>query len=225
MSVFGKQIFLYILKHFPQIIKTVYLSKELDKKLFHQVRQLNVPIIKLDSKKAQAKAKCGNHQGFFLDIEPIQTSKLDSKANSLLVLYKVTDVGNIGAIVRSAYAFGIDQVVITGLKSINIEAIIRTSSGALIDTPICIYEDTFALVNELHQNDFGLYGLDVSGQEIKHINLKKKKAIIVGNEAEGIPPKFLKKCNNIISIPMKRNFDSLNVSVATGIILERILND
>ncbi|CAA6808506.1 MAG: 23S rRNA (guanosine-2'-O-) -methyltransferase rlmB (EC [uncultured Campylobacterales bacterium] len=226
MTVFGKQIFMYTVDKFPERIKSVYLSKEIDKKLFGKITRLNVPIVKLDNKKAQAMSKGGNHQGYFLEIEPIIEVPLDTKAPLVLVLYKVTDVGNIGAIVRSAYAFGVSQIVITGISAMNLGAIVRTSSGALMDMPICIYEDSFALMNELKISEYDILGLDMGGENIGNMKLKDtKRAIIVGSEAEGVPQKFLKKCTSVVSIPMKRKFDSLNVSVATGIILQRIVND
>ena len=224
MIVYGKQIFLHVLDKYPQLIQKVYFSKEIDKKLFSKVAKLNKDIIKLDNKKAQALAKGGNHQGYFLEIEDFEQSPLDDLKRSqfLLVLSGVTDVGNIGAMIRSAYALGVDGVILSGIKNINFSAIMRSSSGAMLDMPLAVFPDTLTLLNELKQIKFFIYSADMSGDDVREITFNEKRVLLLGSEHEGLSKKILNKSDKRISIKMARDFDSLNVSVAFAILCDRM---
>ncbi len=226
MIIYGKQLFLYILRKYPDKFLKVMLSKKCDQKLFSKIKRACKDVVLVDNKKAQALCRGGNHQGFIAEILDIEFGDFQKikNGNFLLILQGVTDVGNIGAIIRSAYAFGVDAVVISGLKSINLEAIIRTSSGAVFDMPIVLEPNTLDLINELKQMGFKLYGADMNGTDIKTVNIATKKALVMGSEGEGIPNKIKIKLDEIVSIKMAREFDSLNVSAATAIFCDRIFN-
>jgi 23S rRNA (guanosine2251-2'-O)-methyltransferase len=225
MVVYGKQIFLYLLEHKKELIEEVFLSKEIDRKIFAKVSKLNVPIIRVDNKKAQAMAKGGNHQGFILKIRDFKLSTFDDikkNSNFILVLVGITDVGNIGAIVRTAYALGVDGIIITQVNSINFEAVSRSSSGAIFDMNIAIHKNSLDLVNELKLDGFESFGADLNGIDEKDIQIPEKRALFLGSEGFGIPQKVLKKLDKLVNIKMKREFDSLNVSVAAGILINRM---
>jgi 23S rRNA (guanosine2251-2'-O)-methyltransferase len=224
MILYGKQIFFYVIENHPELIEEVYLAKEVDKKTFSKVAKLNHKIVKLDPKKAQGLARGGNHQGFLIKTRFIEFADVKEmkKDNFLLVLVGLTDVGNIGAIVRSAYALGVDGVVITGVKSINLEGVVRSSSGAVLDMPIALFKDTATLVNELKQIGFKTYAADMSGEDVKESSFGDKKILLLGSEGEGIPNKILKICDKKIKIDMERDFNSLNVSAAAAILCDRM---
>ncbi len=224
MTVYGKQIFFYITQNYPELIEEVYLAKDVEKNIFSKIARLDKKIIKLDAKKAQAMARGGNHQGFLLKIKKIELSSIKElkRSDFLLVLVGITDVGNIGAIVRSAYALGVDGIIISGIKSFSFEGVLRTSSGAALDIPISLFKDTLTLVNELKQSGFATYAADMSGKDVRDISFKAKKVLFMGSEGEGIPNKILKVCDNKIKVEMQREFDSLNVSVATAILCDRM---
>ncbi len=225
MIVYGKQISFYILEKYPELIEEVYLQKEIDKKLFYRFSNV-AKIVRVDFKKAQAMAKGGNHQGFLLKIRDLElTSFSDVKdENFILILYNITDIGNIGAIVRSAYVFGVDAVIVTSQKHFNFEAVVRSSSGALLSMPIVMYPNTLDLINELKMSGFKTYGMDFGGEDLAKSKFDKKKAIFLGSEGNGIPKKILLKMDKKISIKMVREFDSLNVSAAAAIVCDRIAN-
>ncbi len=227
MIVYGKQISLYILKNFPEIIEEIYLQKEIDRKLFHQFQKLGKKIVKVDFKKAQSMARGGNHQGYLLRIKDIGLADFkDIKDSSkfLLILHNITDVGNIGAIVRSAYIFGVDAIVLTAQKNFYMEAIIRSSAGAMLNMPMVLYRNALDLINELKMIGFKVYGADFGGKDIRYVKFSQKKAIFLGSEGEGIPYKIATKLDEKITINMIRGFDSLNVSAASAIICDRIAN-
>jgi 23S rRNA (guanosine2251-2'-O)-methyltransferase len=224
MILYGKQIFFYMAKKHPELIEEVYLAKEVDKKIFSTVAKLNKKIIKLDAKKAQGMARGGNHQGFLLKMKylPFVDVKDLKKEDFLLVLVGITDVGNIGAIIRSAYAFGVGGVIVSGVQSLALEGVIRSSSGAALDMPIALFKDTATLVNELKQTDFKTYVADMSGEDVRDISFGTKKALLLGSEGEGVPNRILKMCDSSVKIVMEREFDSLNVSAAAAILCDRM---
>lgn len=226
MIVYGKQIVFYILEKYPNIIQEIYLTKELDKKLFKKFMDNGAKIIRPDNMKAQGMAKGGNHQGFLLKIDEFEFANIKDikKGKFIVVLDGLTDTGNIGAIVRTCYALGVDGLVICGIKNLNLAPIIRTSSGSALDMPISTIANSYDLANELKQLDFSLVGADVTGYDVKTLqrNENQKVALFLGNESDGLSNKLLKKLDLKVSIEMQNNFDSLNVSVATGILVHSL---
>jgi len=223
MIVYGKQIVFYILEKHPKMIKQIFLAKEIDKKLFNKFMDVGAKIVRPDNKKAQALAKGGNHQGFLLDIDELEFAHMKDvkKSDFIVVLDGLSDTGNIGAIVRSCYAMGVDAVVICGHKNFYAAPIVRTSSGAMLDMPIAVSYSSYDLANELKQVGFSLVGADMDGYEVKDIQREKnqKTALFLGSESEGLSNKLKKKLDLKVSIGMQNDFDSLNVSVAAGILI------
>lgn len=222
MIIYGKQVVLYVLSRHSDLIEEIMFSKDIEPKLFKKFANLNKPIIKLDNKKAQSLAKGGNHQGFFLRLKEFNSISLkDIKESSfVVVLDGLTDVGNIGAICRTAYSLGVDAVIACNVKQLNYEGIARTSSGALFDIPFCHNINILDAVNELKQNDFSLIGASMDGKDLKSFeNLNDKSALFLGSEGEGLSNKVIRKLDEKVSIKMSHNFDSLNVSVAGGILI------
>lgn len=224
MIVYGKQSVCYILEHAPHLIEEIYFSKEIDRKLFGRFSRLQKSIIKIDNKKAQSLAKGGNHQGFFLKIAPLeQTNFKDIKQmQKILVLCGITDTGNIGSIFRSAYCLGVSAVVLCGIKSFSIEGVLRSSVGAILHMPFCVYEDALSVINELKNEDITLYGADMGGEDIASLKAGDRWALFLGSEGKGLGGKILSKIDTIVSINMKSDFNSLNVAVAAGIFMHRI---
>ncbi|WP_024954927.1 23S rRNA (guanosine(2251)-2'-O)-methyltransferase RlmB [Sulfurospirillum arcachonense] len=226
MIIYGKQLFLHVLNNYPNRLKTVYLAKKCEQKLFSTIANATSTIVRVDNQKAQSLSRGGNHQGFIAEIEDLEYSDFSVVKNGsfLVILNEITDVGNIGAIVRSAYAFGADGVIISGIKSVNLEAIIRSSSAAVFELPIILYPSALDMANELKQVGFTLYGADMNGMNVNEVKFDSKVALVMGSEGEGINKKVKAKLDKIISIKMARAFDSLNVSAATAVICDRITN-
>lgn len=226
MIIYGKQLFLHLLKHHKDKFEKIYLAKELDKPLFKEISKLNLDIIKVDPKKAQALAKGGNHQGFLAEVKEFEFSDFESlkNFNSLVVLYGLSDVGNIGAILRTAYALGVEGVIVVA-KNLRMEGIIRSSSAAAFEIPIAMHSDGLTLLNELKQSGFTTYVADAGGENINNIKFSQKKALILGSEGDGVPQKAISKCDKTVAIGMKNSWDSLNVSAAFAIICYRMMNE
>ena len=226
MIIYGKQLFLHILNKRPQILEEIYLSKECDKKLFYKICGTGKKIIRVDNQKAQSLARGGNHQGFLANVSEFEFSDIAElkKLNFIAILYGISDVGNIGAIARSAYALGCEGLVIVA-KSINMQGVLRSSSGAAYEIPIAIFEDGLSLLNELKQFGFKIYATASNGKNVKEMRFAGKRALVMGSEGEGIPQKALAKCDECIGIKLKEGWDSLNVSAAFAIICDRIIDE
>lgn len=223
MILYGKQVCLHALEQHADKIKTVYVAKKniLPKDLFHDFHD---KIKFLEEKWAQSMAKGGNHQGLLLEMEDFsETSFADMKHyDFIVVLDALTDVGNIGAIVRSAYALGADGIIVTGVKQLNFAAVARTSSGTLLDMPLMISPNILDNFNELAQLGFEIYGAQMDGVAVESVAFKAKRVLVLGSEGKGLSKKVASKVNQNISIGMKHAFDSLNVSAAAAILIHRM---
>ncbi len=223
MIIYGKQVCLYAMQRHPETVKTVYVAKKgvLPKSLFHQFHD---KIKFLEEKWAQSMSKGGNHQGLLLEVDDFKQSTLTEVKQSdfIVVLDALTDVGNIGAIVRSAYALGVEAVIATGVKQLNFSAIARTSSGALLDMPFVIEHNILDVFNELKQMEFTVYGAAMEGKPVQEMTFSSKRVLVLGSEGKGISKKARAKLDTLVSIEMKHAFDSLNVSAAAAILIHRM---
>lgn len=138
-----------------------------------------------------------------------------------LILDGITDIRNIGGIARTAYCTGVHGIIIPdkGVGALNEDAIL-TSAGALEKIPVCRVNSLMKAVDELHLNGIRVFASDMKAStQVAHADLTVPAAIVMGSEEKGIYPALLKICDEKIKIPMAGDFESLNVSVATGIIL------
>ncbi len=223
MIIYGKQTCLYALSKHSSKIETIYLNKLsiLPKDL---LKKYGSKIKTIENKWAQKMAKNGNHQGILIDMQEPEAPSVESVKNSdyILVLDGLTDVGNIGAIIRSAYALGVDAVVATGVRQLNIPAIVRTSSGAALDMMPIIQNNVLDLMNELSQIGFKFYGADLDGKLLQDSEFAKRRVLVLGSEDRGISKRVKSKLDEIYKIEMSRDFDSLNVNAAAAIFLHRM---
>jgi len=223
MIIYGKQASLYALKEHGNDIETVYVSKLsiLPKDL---LKKYGSKIKTIENKWAQKLSKGGNHQGILVEMNEPEEPTLESLKNSnfLLILDGLTDVGNIGAIIRSAYALGVDGVVVTGVRQINLSGVVRASSGAALSMTPLVHNNILDLMNELHQVGFSIYGADLDGKPLQDAAFESKRVLVLGSEDRGISKRAKEKLDSIYKIEMSREFDSLNVSAAAAIFLHRM---
>lgn len=183
-----------------------------------------VPAVKLDNFNA------GPHQGCIAQKSRVQYSALQDvishvvesgQAPLLLILDGITDIRNIGGIARTAYCTGVHALIIPerGVGALQEDAIL-TSAGALEKIPVCRVPSLLKAVDELHLNGIQvLASVMRSPTSVSLVDFTVPVAIILGSEDKGIYPALQKHCDATFSIPMQNDFESLNVSVATGIIL------
>lgn len=224
MLIYGKQPVYYAIERHKDRIKTLYLAKEIEKKEYSVLMKMGFEIKRIPEQAAQAMVKGGNHQGYIAEISQIvpYASPFLKKCDFIVILSSITDMGNIGSLIRSAYALGVDAIVISGIKEPNFEPMIRTSSGAALDMPMVIIHNIHDVLHELKQSGFQIYGAVMDGTNIRETTFASKRALVLGNEGEGLSGRVQKSLDVGISIPMAHDFDSLNVGVAGAILMERM---
>ncbi len=138
-----------------------------------------------------------------------------------LILDGITDIRNIGGIARTALCTGVHAIIIPdkGVGALNEDAIL-TSAGALEKIAVCRVNSLMKAIDELHLNGIRVFAADMKAERnIADADFSIPAAIVMGSEEKGIYPAVMKICDEKIKIPMKGEFESLNVSVATGMIL------
>lgn len=215
-------------------LEKVYLVDGLKGEYELQIRTLceqrNVPLSRAPHKRIDQLSKGGNHQGIVATIAPIEYTTLEEllpqlaeeKENPLLlVLDGITDVRNMGAIARSAKVYGVDAIVVPASGSAKVNNhMVKTSAGAILDIPICRENSLPIALEYLQQNDFIVMASDVRTEELLgDQDMTRSTAIVMGSEDQGISRKTSQISDIRFKIPQVTGFDSLNVSVATGIIL------
>ena len=217
-------------------LERIYLQTTLFDKDTGELKKLaleqGVPINKVPVEKLNSFNVTG-HEGCIAVISKVQYQDLQQiisyvfekgVAPLFLILDGITDIRNIGAIARSAYCFGVDAIIIPdkGVGALNEDAIL-TSAGALEKISICRVASLMKAVDELHLNGVKVYASEMKAAKKNYdINFSEPSAIIMGSEDKGIYPALAKICDESFQIPMTGDFESLNVSVATGIILYEI---
>jgi 23S rRNA (guanosine2251-2'-O)-methyltransferase len=187
-----------------------------------------VPVEKLNS------FNVSNHEGCIAQIAKIQYQDLQQiisfvvdkgEVPLFIILDGVTDIRNIGAIARSAYCFGVNAIIIPdkGVGALNEDAIL-TSAGALEHIAVCRVGSLIKAVDDLHLNGIKVFASEMTAEKnISNIEFSEPAAIVMGGEEKGIYPALMKVCDEKFRIPMTGNFESLNVSVATGVILYEVM--
>jgi 23S rRNA (guanosine2251-2'-O)-methyltransferase len=158
----------------------------------------------------------------YLDLQTIiDHVNSEGKVPLFLMLDGVTDVRNIGAIVRTAVCYGVQCLIIPdkGVGALNEDAM-KASAGALEKINVCRVQSLLKAVDELRLNGISVVVSEMKAEkDIANCDLKQPVTIIMGAEGKGVQPFMLKAADEKFKIPMTGEFDSLNVSVATGIIL------
>lgn len=185
---------------------------------FEKFRQIT------QSKIAQGVAASKSEQKFF-DLYDIINESKRSQYPLLLILDSIQDTHNVGAILRSADCSGVDGILITKHNSAPInETVVKTSAGATEHVKIAQVNNLAQTIDELKQNGFWIVGSYLEGaKDYTKVDYKIPIAVIVGNEEKGIRKLTADKCDHLVKIPMKGKIQSLNVSVATGVLLFEIL--
>ncbi|MET0635212.1 MAG: 23S rRNA (guanosine(2251)-2'-O)-methyltransferase RlmB [Chitinophagaceae bacterium] len=138
-----------------------------------------------------------------------------------LILDGITDIRNIGGIARTAYCCGVHALIIPdkGVGALNEEALL-TSAGALEKIAVCRVNSLMKAVDDLHMNGIKVVATEMTAEKsIGEFAFTEPVAIVMGSEDKGIYPALLKVCDESLRIPMTGDFESLNVSVATGMVL------
>ncbi len=227
MLIYGKQPVQYVLHHHASSVKTLFLAKEIDKKEYARLMRMDIELKRIPPEAAQKLSRNGNHQGFLAEVAEPQARQIREIAQMpfVVVLCGITDVGNIGALMRSAYALGVDGVVVTGLKSLPLEPVMRSSTGVLMDLPFAIEHNLYDVMTELKNGGHTLYGAVMDGEDVRSMRFEPKRALLLGSEGEGLSARAVRRLDRGVTIRMEHDFDSLNVSAAGAILIDRMRDE
>ena len=187
-----------------------------------------VPKERLDSM-----SETGHHQGVmayaaayeYAEVEDIlKIAEEKGEPPFLFLLDGIEDPHNLGAIIRTANLAGAHGVIIPKRRAVGLTATVaRTSAGALNYTPVAKVTNMAATIEDLKKRGIWFVCADMGGESMYRLNLTGPIGLVIGNEGEGVSRLVKEKCDMIASIPMKGDIDSLNASVATGVLAYEIV--
>lgn len=194
-----------------------------------------VPVQTVDRRFLDKLCGHGRHQGVagvvmpfaYAGLEEILTNRHPAVLEDLvLVLDGIQDPQNLGALIRTAHCFGTNGVVIPARRASPVTAAaIKASAGAALYTPVAVEENLVRTIEALKKYGYWIYGAAASApgsRSLETADVSGRIALVVGAEGRGIRPLMRDKCDVLVSIPMMGEIDSLNVSVAAGILLYEI---
>ena len=218
-----------------QSVNTIYVQRNFsDARILELAKKKQVQIKYVDINELNKLARGGNHQGVIVEVDEFKYSTLDEIILSakdkpqplVLILDGIEDPHNFGAIIRSADAFGVDGIVIKSRNQVPVNMTVsKVSTGAINYVKIAQVANLNNAIDTLKENGYWIYATDGSAKD-SYADVKYDGAVclILGSEGEGISKLVLRNSDFIIKIPMSGHVNSLNVSVATGIVLARIRN-
>lgn len=175
-----------------------------------------------------------HHQGLLAFASAYQYSTVDAMLEEaaekgedpfLILLDGVTDPHNLGAIIRSAECVGAHGVIVPERRSVGLTpAAVKASAGAVEHMKVARVTNLNRTLEELKEKNVWTYALDMDGEDYEKVNFKGGVALVVGAEGEGVSRLTLEKCDQKVSLPMAGHIDSLNASVAAGIVMYRVLS-
>lgn len=186
-------------------------------------REQKVPV-RFEAKQFIERTAAGQaHQGVLAYVSPQKYQRFEDleQPELVLVLDGVEDPHNLGAILRTADAVGAGGVIIPERRAAGLsETVAKTSAGAIEHVPVMRVVNINRALEELKQKGYWIYGLDERGEEAHtSVEYMHPTAFVLGNEGRGLHEHTRKHCDFLISIPMFGRISSLNVSVATGVVL------
>lgn len=163
----------------------------------------------------------GNHQGVMIEVDSFKYQDLSDldDANKIILLDKIEDPHNLGAIIRSAESFGFDGLIIPEHRSSKVNSTVyKTSAGAINNIKVVMVTNLNQAIEKIKENGFWVYGLAGEAENtLKETDLSGKVALVVGNEGDGISRLVRQNCDMLVKIPMQGKTNSLNASVAAAI--------
>ena len=232
--VVGRNPVIELLKSKSEINFILSSCDNIPKEIYELSKKKHVIIKKCDLKKLNKMFKNINHQGIAAQISPrnyctvddiLSISKKKKEKKFILILDKIQDPHNFGAIIRTSECMGIHGIIIPKRRSVSISpAVAKCSCGALEYVNIARVDNISQEIDRLKKNKIWVIGTDANGKKINEVEslFSENIAIIIGSEENGISENVRKKCDEIISIPMRGKINSLNASVASAMILFKV---
>lgn len=216
-------------KYIDKVLIRKDLSGDLARELFAKIKEYGILTQRVPVEKLNRITR-KNHQGVVALLSPVAYQRLENiipliyetgRDGLVVVLDSVTDTRNFGAIARTADCAGADAIVVPERGSATLSGdAVKTSAGALFHLPVCREKDTVSAVKFLKENGYRIIGATEKGASpYTRADFKVPCAIVMGAEDTGISPEVIRLCDDLAAIPMLGHIESLNVSVAAGVML------
>lgn len=228
MLIYGKNVAKETLLNNKKITKALVCDNFSDKNIINMLQKRNI-CIEYASKNEFDKLVKENHQGIILYVPDFEYTEieeiLDSNNPFIVILDHIEDPHNFGAIIRTCEALGVDGIIIPKDRSVEVNStVMKTSAGALNNVKICKVTNLNRTIDYLKEKGLWIIGSDMT-DSMSYIELDYNfpLALIIGNEGFGIGRLIREKCDYVVNIPMKGKINSLNASVAAGILISEIV--
>ena len=227
MYIYGKNVAKETLENNKKILK-IYICKEFnDQSILSLIQKKKISIEYLTKKEIDRFAP-GNNQGIILSVPDFEYCEIDdllvSKNPFIVILDHLEDPHNFGAIIRTCEAAGVDGIIIPKDRSVSVNStVMKTSAGALNNMKICMVTNLNRAIDNLKENGVWIVGTDMTDSvSYNTVDYDMPVAIVIGSEGFGISRLVREKCDYVVNIPMKGKVNSLNASVAAGILIYKI---
>ena len=228
MLIYGKNVARETLLNNKKIAKAYILEDFNDKNIIFMLQKRNICIEYL-TKKDFLKFEKENSQGIILDIPDYEYCEIDElldKSNPFIVILDhLEDPHNFGAIIRTCEAAGVDGIIIPKDRSVSVNStVMKTSAGALNNVKISMVTNLNRTIDYLKEKGLWIVGTDMTDSiSYRDVDYNIPVALIIGSEGFGISRLVREKCDYVVNIPMKGKINSLNASVAAGILIYKII--
>lgn len=230
MIVYGRNVAFEYLKNYKKDIRKIIIQDGFnDKKLLSALENTKFDVIYKDKRYMDDLSK-GVHQGIILDVMDYQYTPLNDLLKSddqfVVILDHLEDPHNFGAIIRTSEAALVDAIIIPQDREVQVNStVMKTSAGALAKMNICRVTNLVQAINKLKDDGFWIVGTAMDGTDYRQIDYSGKIALVVGNEGNGMSRLVRESCDFVASIPMRGEINSLNASVATGIMIYEVVRN
>ncbi len=229
MLVYGKNVAREILLSNTKIFKVFLDNNFNDQELMSIIIKKNLKRFHMDGNKLDKMCDNGITQGIALDIEEykylnIEDIENDKDANFVVMLDSLEDPHNFGAIIRTCECAGVNYIIIPKKRSVSVNSTVyKTSAGALNNVKIVEVVNLSNTITKLKDLGYWVYGAEAGSKDYKEIDYSGKTCLVIGSEGHGLKQIVASSCDEIISLPMKGKVNSLNASVASGILIYEIM--
>lgn len=230
MYIYGKNVVYEKLKS-DDLIKEAFVFKKFSDQEIIDLLKMKKIDIKWVDKYQLDKMVNGLHQGIILNVKDFDTVSLDNILNNdsryplIVMLDHLEDPHNFGAIIRSCEALGVDGIIIPNDRAVDINGtVIKTSAGAIQYMKIAKVNNLVNTIKVLKDKGYWIIGTDMNGTSYNDMKYDMPICLVIGNEGKGMSRLVKESCDYVVSIDMVGKTNSLNASVATGIMMAKIQN-
>ena len=226
MIVFGKNVAKEVIDSNKKIEKAILSNNFEDKFIEDYLNKNNISIKRIDKREMDNKYK-GNNQGIVLEIEDFKYTDIKEIKDKkfIVMLDHLEDPHNLGAIIRTCEAASVDAIIIPKRRGVEINStVMKVSAGALNNISIVEVSSLAQTIDKLKDYGYWVYGTDMEDSvNYTEVKYDRKTCLIIGSEGFGISKLVRDKCDFVIRIPMTGKINSLNASVAAGIVIYEVV--